>query len=475
MPLARASKAGSITLFTAGERSSGSSPRRLDGAWRKLMKDNLHRSTKYFRTFEEREQAFRESVFSLIPRKYSGPRLFWKDFSQISLEELLKFIKQPIAYITSNPRDCLAFGTPWQVLKAAGLRAHSVDNKFSLSTSGVAEDFGIQENLYQPIRTLSGGETVKLSLVKSYIASRYSRRLIIASPFSWLSRDNLVYFRKLLDSYNSSGIPIELLALEGEDSIEQIRIQDEYRRKLDKTVDFNLCLKDVRMLLGSSLNPLYSQQTWAQLEDFETDLSSPCLIVGENGQGKSLIAKVLAGAIPFQGVAKIECKNQSGPARLLFQDVISQTMLRSFEAIASSSNWKDPAEPNELYENIIMEYLFWLKNSGESAPQKGFADVADFRSLLEIKAMLVAVRLCGKPCALIIDEPDWGLTRASSMAFVFAIIKVSHELGTPVILISHKPWWHRVAKSTIHVERTAKKIDKERNYSFQIQLSCGDA
>ena len=284
-----------------------------------------------------------------------------------------------------------------------------------------------------------------------------------------------MYFSKLFELYNRLDIPVELLALEGEDSGEQISITDYYCGTSEKPVGFNICLRDVRILLGSSLNPLHSQQTDAQLVDFETDLSSPCLIVGENGQGKSLIARVLAGAIPFQGVAKIECENKSGPARLLFQDVISQTMLRSFEAIASSSNWRDLAEPIELYENIIMEYLFWLKNSGESAPQKGFADVADFRSLLEIKAMLVAVRLCGKPCALIIDEPDWGLTRASSMAFVFAIIKVSHELGTPVILISHKPWWHRVAKSTIHVERTAKKIDKEKNYSFQIQLSCGDA
>jgi energy-coupling factor transporter ATP-binding protein EcfA2 len=435
------------------------------------MEDSLHRTTTYFQTYEEREQAFREKVFSLIPRKYLGPRPFWKDFGQISLEELLKFIKQPIAYITSNPRDCLAFGTAWQVLSAAGLRAQSVDNKYSSSISDVAEDFGIQENLYQPIRTLSGGETVKLSLAKSFVASKYSGRLIIASPFSWLSRDNSVYFNKLFDCYNRSDIPVELLALEGEDSNELIDIKDNDYGKSDKPVDFNLCLKDARIILGSSLNPLYPHQASAQFEDFETDLSSPCLIVGENGQGKSLIAKALAGAIPSQGVANIECKDKSGPARLLFQDVISQTMLRSFEALAGSSNWKDQAKPSELYDNILKEYILCTRNAPHQIPEKGFTAVTSFHSLLEIKAILVAVRLCGKPCALIIDEPDWGLTRAASIAFVSAIIKVSHELGTPVILISHKPWWLTVAKSTIRVTRSPKKMDSEKNQSFQIQLS----
>jgi energy-coupling factor transporter ATP-binding protein EcfA2 len=472
MSVARAIKEGSNAQSPDRESYSGFSSNRFGGAWKILMEESLYKSTKYFQTFEQREQAFRESVFSLIPRKYLGPRLFWKDFGQISLEELLKFIKQPIAYITSNPRDCLAFGTPWQVLTAVGLRAQSVDNKYSFAPSDVAEDFGIQENLYQPTRTLSGGETVKLSLAKSFIASKYSSRLIIASPFSWLSRDNSMYFRKLFKLYNRLDIPVELLALEGEDSGEQISITDCYCGISEKPVGFNICLRDVRVLLGSSLNPLHSQQTDAQLVDFETDLSSPCLIVGENGQGKSLIAKVLAGAIPFQGVAKIECKNQSGPARLLFQDVINQTMLRSFEAIAGLSYRKDQENPIELYEEILKAFLIYLQKVGNNISKMGLTDFTGYRTLLEIKAILVAVRLCGQPCALIIDEPDWGLTRAASIAFVSAIIKVSHELGTPVILISHKPWWLTIAKSTIRVKRTPKKIDKEKNYSFQIQLSC---
>ena len=93
--------------------------------------------------------------------------------------------------------------------------------------------------------------------------------------------------------------------------------------------------------------------------------------------------------------------------------------------------------------------------------------------MLEIKALLVAVRLCGRPGALILDEPDWGLSRDSAIAFVLAAIQVAHEFGIPVLLISHKPWWLKLANSSIHVQRTDKKMDKDRNYSFEIKLTCG--
>ncbi|UCG09356.1 MAG: hypothetical protein JSV83_12125, partial [Desulfobacterales bacterium] len=114
------------------------------------MKESLLRSTKYFKTYEEREEAFRSSVFSLIPRRYSGPKLFWSDFRRISLNDLLKLIEQPIAYITSNPRDWLAFSTPWQVLTAAQLSAQNQKNELTPAVEEIGRDFGVHENLFQP-------------------------------------------------------------------------------------------------------------------------------------------------------------------------------------------------------------------------------------------------------------------------------------------------------------------------------------
>lgn len=436
------------------------------------MKESLLRSTKYFNTYEEREETFRQRVFSVIPRKYSGPKLFWRDFGGISLNELLKLIEQPIAYITSNPRDCLAFGTPWQVLTAAQLCAQNQNNDLSLSVEKVAEDFGLHENLFQPIRTLSGGETVKLALAKAYLYAAFSQRLTIASPFSWLSRDNRLYFQRLFQHYVDRSLQVELLALEGEDSNEQVDNSDARQNKTTQPIDFSISLKDVRISLGSSLNPIHSQDTFAAVDDLQADLTSPCLIVGENGQGKSLIAKIITGAIASQGNAKLNRKNKSGPARLLFQDVINQTLLRSFDAIAALSYRVGLAKPLEIYDKILSEYRLYLNNSKNAPADFGKAGKGEFRSLLQIKAILVAVRLCGQPCALILDEPDWGLNRESAIAFVLAIIKVSHALGTPVLLISHKPWWLKLPNSTISVRRTPKETDKNKNYSFQIKLTC---
>ena len=86
--------------------------------------------------------------------------------------------------------------------------------------------------------------------------------------------------------------------------------------------------------------------------------------------------------------------------------------------------------------------------------------------------MLVAVRLCGQPGAIILDEPDWGLTRTSAVALVAAIVKVAHSYGIPVLLISHKPWWRPIAKSVIRVDRTPKTTNGEGTSAFEIQLSC---
>ena len=302
------------------------------------------------------KRPFGAAFFSLIPRKYSGPKLFWMDFRRISMEELLEFVEQPIAYITSNPRDCLAFGTPWQVLTAARLCARNQKKGDASSVEEVAEDYGVSENLYQPIRTLSGGETVKLALAKAFLFASFSRRLTIASPFSWLSRDNGVYFEKLYTHYVDVGLPIELLALDGEDSTEPYEITGAQHEILSPPVDFSVVFKDVNIPLSSSLNPLQSRNTNAGVDDLEHELRSPCLIVGENGQGKTLIAKALSGAISIQGTAELNPKQNAGPARLLFQDVITQTLLRSFDGIAASAARICEENPLHVYDKIFEAY-----------------------------------------------------------------------------------------------------------------------
>jgi hypothetical protein len=124
-----------------------------------------------------------------------------------------------------------------------------------------------------------------------------------------------------------------------------------------------------------------------------------------------------------------------------------------------------------LYEKILNAYRSFTKESPSEHNLSDLFEDRGFRSLLEVKAILVAIRLCGEPSAIIIDEPDWGLTRSAAVAFVSAIISVCHEFGVPVILISHKPWWLTLAKSVLRVRRTAKEMEEKGKYFFTIKLT----
>ena len=65
----------------------------------------------------------------------------------------------------------------------------------------------------------------------------------------------------------------------------------------------------VRIPLSVSLHPLAAETAHATIENRSLSLASPCLIVGDNGQGKSLLARTIANAISFKGHVIID-----GPA-----------------------------------------------------------------------------------------------------------------------------------------------------------------
>ena len=422
----------------------------------------------YFKTFEQREKAFRQTVHTLIPRKYAGPHLFWKDFTNMSSEKLARLVKRPIAWIPCNPRDCLAFATPWQVFTAARLNAMQAQPHPAISISELATEFGIQKLLHQPVRTLSGGETVKVALAKAHIASSYVHKLAVASPFTWLSEKNRIYFEKVCTQFKQQNLPAALFSLEEEDLTHSIQPGDPYEAP-SANVEFTLLFQNVRISLSSSLNLLNSDSFYVYIYDFEKQFISPCLLTGDNGQGKSLLARILSRAVSFQGVAEIESAGRCGTARLLFQDVMTQTLLRTFESLAVSPQCLDGQKVFKCYDQIVVKFKSAWHKVNLTPPETPHRDAKNAHSLLEIKMMLAAVRLNTRPSALILDEPDWGLTRAAAIALVSAIINVAHQWNVPVILISHKPWWRTIAQSRIRVSKT-----DVRDNSFSIDLHASE-
>ena len=117
---------------------------------------------------------------------------------------------------------------------------------------------------------------------------------------------------------------------------------------------FNLYFNGLKLLLTTSINPLYQVDRYAEVEDFSASLYSPCLLLGNNGQGKSLIAKALAGAVRSEGQCGISFRDAGGPVRILLQDVVGQTLLRNFDAIRASAGHGQTERFQQIYREIMV-------------------------------------------------------------------------------------------------------------------------
>lgn len=438
--------------------------------WEKNIMAVMTAVTRYFTTFEDREEAFREGVFSLVARKHLGPTRFWKDFKRISLGNLLAFAREPVACITSDPRDCLAFGTPWQVLSAAVQTACQSGIDIDMTAAQLAERVGLTENLHQPVRTLSGGETVTLALAKARATTVFSRHLAVSSPFCWLSAENRIHFDDLLEDCNRRHVNATIFALEGEDDLRPVSDDDMLPLDSAPSLDFSLDFHNLRIPLMPAMGLLGEKTAVATVADFKADLVSPCLWVGNNGQGKSLVAKALARTTAHGGKARIQGPSGAESARLLFQDVMTQTLLRSLNALGQfSGSAREKKTARVIAGHILEDCRASAQAVVENVNPKGRA--RRDTSLVAIKSALVATRLAVRPGALILDEPDWGLSRRTAIDFVLSVISEAHNLGVPVILISHKPWWSPLARSRLVVSRSGRSVSVKTAGSFDIRLS----
>ncbi len=424
-------------------------------------------TTRYFEHYEDLENAFRRRIATLLPRKHAGTALFWRDFQQSFHALTEQAARRREHYITINPRDCLAFGTPRQVLQAELMTSAPSPMSGAADLTTVARRFGLRSHLNQPVRSLSGGETVRLALAKAFIGAVRAHRLTLASPFSWLSLNNRRYFHDLAGHCRDQGKALEVFAMTGEDDTSV----DGIRADLTSGPEFRLFFRGARVALNSVLDRLHHQRLRAVVEDGEFNLCSPCLIQGDNGQGKSLVAKLLARAMPGEGRAGLERAAGAGRVRLLLQDLINQTMMRSFRQLALGPRSDAAQRTRRLYDAIRSDMM----NSGALAPGeiKTFDEGCATRrpaTLIDLKILLAALRLATDPVAIVMDEPDWGLRQTTALLFVRAVIRTAHAAGLPVLLISHKPWWHTWAGSVLQVRKTHAEQAEAASDLFRIAL-----
>ncbi len=425
-------------------------------------------ATRCYATYEQREDAFRHSVFSLIPRKYLGPGTFWSDFQSITASFQTRLPNLgTIACITSNPRDCLALGTPWQELSAAILRTRQHHPHFSETPESVAAAFDLTDQLMQPVRTLSGGEAVKLALAKTWIVCSCCQKLVAASPCNWLSQSNRILFDRVITRYLEQDKEVALFSLDGEDANQPVSCSISG----DNGIDFEIVFQQVQIPLGDPLSLDESNRVMARVSDDIIRLISPCLIQGDNGQGKSLIAKILSESIPCQGRVEIHSDPKASGARLIFQDMTAQTLFRSFNQIVSSTGKLEKNVMTGIYQEIMRMVSLSHTRAGLTAPVKTDLLPTGWGSLLELKVALAAARLLHQPSALILDEPDWGLSQFAAGAFVSGVIAAAHVRHVPLILITHKPWWCGIAKSGLQAVKSPMIKNAQSQREFWIGLN----
>lgn len=425
-------------------------------------------TTRYFRHYEALEDAFRRRIATLLPRKHAGTGRFWQDFQNLLSAPPIGEAQGAEHYITSNPRDCLAFGTPRQVLKAALMTTTASLSGQSADVDAVAGRFGLLTHLNQPVHSLSGGETVRLALAKAFVTAARADRLTLASPFSWLSLNNRRFFYALARHCRDRDTPLEVFALEGEDAT---AVPDPLPDAWD-ALAFRLILRQAGVVLSSPIDSLQNRRRRATFDDADFKLRSPCLIQGDNGQGKSLLAKVLAGAASREGDVGLETERGGrGRVRLLLQDLVNQTMMRTFHQIAAGGDAGADVTIAELYDAIRDDML--ASNALDRDEVRSFTNRWGSRepaSLLELKLLLAAVRLAGQPAAIVLDEPDWGLRQVSALVLVSGIIRVAHRRGVAVLLISHKPWWRNRADSFVQIRKASPRPGSSEAELFRIEI-----
>jgi len=412
----------------------------------------------YYKNFEEKELDFNEKIGSLLPRKHSGINIFWDDFLA-AISSVSDKIDNPISYISSNPRECLAYNYVDDILNAAKMIASISNAEFKQ----IIKKYNIEPLLGQKTYSLSGGEVTSLAFVKNDLLSSVSNSLVMSSPSVWLSSSNKALYNKLVDSYKNKGKEIHVLAMEEEYDNAKSSLN------IERKIEFYLSLEQIKIDLTSAS---YDNQEpeYATIEDFKDHLISPCFIVGDNGSGKSLFAKVLSGTIKYTGKMNISSNGYIGGARLMFQDIIMQSLLRPFDILAKFDTCESNKEIKAIYNTLIDKFRTTFDEKGEIVPYIGRRN-SNEKTLLEYKFMITAIRICSKPTGLILDEPSWGLTKRVTVAFVEAIINISHSNKIPVFIISHKEWWD--LKDFSHILLKKNSINKNGiKYNFILKHTC---
>jgi energy-coupling factor transporter ATP-binding protein EcfA2 len=171
----------------------------------------------------------------------------------------------------------------------------------------------------------------------------------------------------------------------------------------------------------------------------EERITSPIVVIGKNGSGKSVFAKCVAGMMVEKDELTPLSSMGAGSGRIVLQDCLSHYFRgKILEHPSRVFDFDSDAMKRtiNLLRDLCGKSRKILCNGSKDDAYLVGSDLNP-STLLQAKIMLVAERLAYYPTVLVLDEPAWGLSLTQAHAFLTVTIRHCHENGVPVLIVSH--------------------------------------
>jgi zinc transport system ATP-binding protein len=389
---------------------------------------------------EEQSNAFSQMTGLLTPQLLRGGNAFLAAFGKWALSYVdgSSYSDKLCVRLPPNPLHGIVFPTASECLENA---AKLVTGSNGDLVKELSDRFALTDDLlHRPAQTLSGGERALVALAKCAAMLPIADEAVICSPSRWLHPSRRTLISSALRGCRSSAGKAAFLHLEGELQLSSEAVF----KSLDasnSTVSWSLMLDSPTVVFSKIEFPYPAPAKRLVYRDagLQRSFSSPTLITGDNGVGKSTLGKMLARLISVQlGSFEARAHGFSASPRFLFQDTTQQLftlrpvdhMRRAFQFSASL----DEAVAEEFQELEALTAEVCAINSDSQF----VGNAASPNSLLQARLVLVAERLVARSRLLIMDEPSWGLSALAAHAFLSAVASRCAHHKVALLVITHE-------------------------------------